>query len=117
MGFPSIGLMLITVAYWLNDAVTNVTGSWAGMPAEGVLWVQVPNRRLQGFDNYWVHENCYGVFNDSENYDLYEGLQAIAFCDTDEGEVQLEDPSPPEGIQILRGQMLTDEQAKTVGLL
>lgn len=83
-----------------------------------VLWIDLEHRRLQGFDTYWLKGNQYGVCNDNENMvSMYEGRQWAAYELTDEGEIEIEQPTPPEGAMVWRGFMLTDEQAKFVGIL
>lgn len=73
-------------------------------------------RRLQGMDNYWVSDNRYGMYNDPDNYNIYEGLQAAAY--SAEGLFELEiDPQPPEGAVVKRGIMIPDEHAQAIGLI
>lgn len=89
-----------------------------------VVWIDLGHRRLQGYDNYWIDWPRYGVFNDEENMgSMYEGLQAAAWeyqgftLQGGHVEIELVDPTPPEGVTIYRGFMLTDEQARFVGII
>jgi hypothetical protein len=84
---------------------------------DDVVWVDLPHRRLQGFDNYWIDGHRYGVWNDPANFAMYDGVQAIAWEDTDGVEVELADPTPPSTATVLRGVLLTAEQASFVGLI
>jgi len=96
--------MNVSVGYWEHP--------------EAVVWVYVGNhRRLQGFDTYWVHGNTYGVWNDTPNMEaMYEGMQGAAWSWDGEQEIEI-DPLIPDGARVWRGVMLTDEQARFVGLL
>ena len=72
---------------------------------------------LSGFDNYWVHEDRFGIFNDEENFGWYEGEQSAGYR-WPEGENAHRDDSPiPAGAKLWRGVMLPDDEAKEVGLL
>lgn len=90
--------------------------AWWEHPSR-IIWVDLPKRRLQGFDNYWVDWPRYGMFQDPENMGtMYEGDEAVAFEDHGDHEIAI-DPTPPDGVEIMRGYMLTDEQARFVGLI
>jgi hypothetical protein len=91
-----------------------VIGYWD--TPDQVIWVWVGNHRLQGMDNYWVDWPRYGMFNDPVNIDWYPGRQEVAWEWTPDGEIEI-DPTPPDGVTIHRGFMLTTEQAEFVGLL
>ena len=98
-----------TVAYWDHP--------------DQVVWVDLPHRRLQGFDNYWVAWPRYGMWQDPENIgtvytDSVDARHVVAFEDRGDHEVELPPGEPvPAGAVILRGFMLTDEQARLVGLI
>lgn len=74
--------------------------------------------RLQGFDNYWVDLNShtFGVFNDPENYDIYEGHQERSYLWDEKGKSLLLTPAPNSAV-FMFGIMITDKEAKSVGLL
>ncbi len=87
---------------------------------ENVIWIDLPQRRLQGFDNYWIAWPRYGMWQDAENIGtMYsaDGPHAVAFEDKGHYEVEI-DPFPiPTTAVWFRGHMLTDEQARFVGLI
>lgn len=84
---------------------------------EAVVWVDLGHRRLQGYDNYWLAGNRYGVWNDPENMgSMYEGIAGAAWQYSN-GIEQPIDPTPTPDARIWRGVMLTDEQARFVGLI
>jgi hypothetical protein len=94
----------VDVAYWETP--------------DAVVWVDTPRRRLQGFDNYWFAGNTYGVYNDPDNADMYDGAMAFAWHLDDDGtEIALPETKPPANATILRGVMLTDDDARAVGIL
>lgn len=91
-----------------------------------VIWVDLGHRRMQGADNYWISGNRYGMWQDPENRDtMYADseIHEVAFEyfgwseELGHQEIQLEDPTPPPDAQVWRGFMLTDEQARFVGLI
>ena len=90
---------------------------------EQVIWIDLlfpdgRGRRLQGFDNYWVSGFDYGMWQDEENIGtMYEGVHRVAWRWTPgEGEVEAVEGAPPSSARVWRGYMLTDEQARFVGL-
>lgn len=91
-------MAILDIAYWEH-------------PSQ-VIWVDLGHRRLQGFDHYWVKDNAYGMWNDTEGY---EGRQSVAwtFSETEEER----SPEVPDGAAIYDGFMLTTDQARFVGLL
>ena len=83
-----------------------------------VLWVDIGHRRLQGTDTMWVDGDRYGVCNDSANMDsMYEGRQWCAWQLTPDGEIEIDQPTPPEDALVWRGFMLSDDDARSVGLI
>lgn len=99
--------------------VTYRVGYWHR--PDQVLWVDVDlpdgtSRRLQGFDNYWVDSSSYGMWQDAENMGtMYEGLESVAWVfDGREREV---DSTPPASARTWRGVMLSDNDARLVGIL
>lgn len=100
----SLNGLPIAVAYWDDP--------------EAVVWVDIGNhRRLQGFDTYWVDGSSYGVWNDGENMGtMYEGAQGFAWSWDGETETEIK-PDIPDTARCWRGVMLTDEQARFVGLI
>ena len=95
---------------------------------EDVVWIDVgDHRRLQGFDTYWVADYGtgeweYGVANDDENMgSMYDGVQFAAWRWDGAEEVDLGPLRPPTNpfadVTFWRGVMLTDEQARFVGLV
>ena len=114
------------VAYW-EDSQVVFRGSgefeWADLPTEDVLWVDVRDggfhHRLSGFDNYWVHDDAFGVFNDPENWGWYGGdpkRQAFAWEWTGVGSRTVR-PGVPDGARVLRGVLVPDEVAWELGLM
>ena len=102
----------IRVAYWDTP--------------DQVLWIDLGHRRLQGADTYWVAGNRYGIALDVENrHTMYADSEvheaAWEYLGHSEQlghqEVQLADPTPPADATVWRGFMLTDEQARWVGLI
>lgn len=75
-----------------------------------VIWVDLPHRRLQGFDHYWVDWPRYGMWNTT---DQYEGLEAVAWEYDGEERSIIASPSG----RVFDGYMLTTAQARFVGLL
>lgn len=76
--------------------------------------------RLQGFDNYWVDLNShtFGVFNDPENYEMYEGSQYFSYRWKQSGhEILNADFVIPDSAIIVAGIMVPDETAVELGLL
>lgn len=84
---------------------------------EQVIWVDLPNRRLQGYDTYWVASDSYGVANDTDSPLDYQGLQSVAWRLVDEKEYVTDSDHIPIDAVVYRGFMLTDTQARFVGLL
>lgn len=115
-----------SVAYWRDGQVATLdsdTHRWANLPVEGVLWVDVQigryRHQLRGMDNYWVSGDQFGMFNDPENADWYPGPQRVSYRLTGDRRhpyERLSKAAPPEA-QILRGLMLSDSDAREVGLL
>ena len=105
--------MDITVAYWLNGEVLELTGSWEGMLAENVLWVDIGNHRMQGMDNYWVHGSFYGGFSDPEND--YGGFRKTRWrIDPFE---RVKRQLPPHTAYVIRGVLIPDADAERLGLI
>lgn len=101
MGVP------VAVGYW--DDPTRVIWVWVGT-----------HRRLQGYDTYWVAGNRYGVCNDAENMGaMYDGAQAYAWewDGADERPVVPAPATPPAGATVWRGYMLSDDDARRIGVI
>lgn len=103
-----------SVAYWHRNRL--VTRRWF-RPSTGVLWVTLARRRMQGMDNYWVADDCYGMFNDPENFARYDGPQAISWAYRGGVETERFPAFPPANATFYVGLMLADDDASTVGLL
>lgn len=110
-------------AYIFNGALPLVPYS-----SEAFSWYEVPDliayvvvefgtysRRLQGFDLYYVTGNGYGVKNEAENADVYEGRQVASFVVVDGQE--FESVAIPESAVFRAGVMLPDDAAREVGIL
>ena len=106
-------MAFVAVTYWINGKPAQVVGLWEGMPKEGVLWVDVNNHRMQGMDNYWVHGNFYGGFSDPEND--YGGFRKSRWRidPFERAKRQL----PPHTAHVIRGVMLSDDDARELGLI
>jgi hypothetical protein len=120
--------LVITVAYWVVNNVLLVTGPWAQMNINDVLWVDVQyqgtngeswHRRMQGSDNYWVDPANfrYGMFNDAENATWYGDAPPVAWEVGDAGETDLGAFTPDGSVRVLRGLYLGDAQAQSLGLI
>ena len=100
--------------------VTSDDMPWRDAPTTGVLWVDVMRdgyrHRLSGHDNYWVHDDAFGVFNDPENREWYGGAQATAWRWTGSGSESI-DPVVPRHARVLRGVLVPDDVARELGLL
>ncbi len=100
------------------SALPYTLGYWE--TPDRVLWLDLGHRRLQGFDNYFVAGNTYGVFQDPENIGpMYDpaGVTSAAWRLEDGTETELEDPTPPADATIFRGFMVPDDTARALGLL
>jgi len=105
----------MVVTYWRDGRAVGVEGLWIGMPVEDVLWVDIGNHRMQGMDNYWVHGNYYGAFNDSENRDVYEGFMQSRW--RIEPFEKASRTLPPKNAYVIRGVTIPDEDAVRLGLI
>lgn len=103
------------VAYWESGRLVERSG--ADLPTDKVLWVDLGHRRLQGMDNYWVDGEVYGMFNDPENAEVYEGYQSVAWVYEGGAERQDRRLRPGPEAVIFRGVQLSDRNARKVGLL
>ena len=117
--------MTWSVAYWEGRVVFRASTDylWSDLPTEGVLWVDVRrggyHHRLVGMDNYWLHGDSFGVFNDPSNWAWYGGgpeAQYVAWRWVGGGSERI-DPSVPEAAHVLRGVLVPDEIAWELGLL
>ena len=102
------------VLYWDGRDAVRVIAVWREYPVEGVLWVDLMHagfrQRLQGRDNYWVHDDAFGAFNDPHNLAWYGGdptKQAEAWRALPTGSILI-DPTPPSSAHILRGILVPD---------
>jgi len=85
------------------------------MPTDGVLTVTINDHRMQGMDNYWVHEGYYGAFIDPENRDIYEGKMKSRWkIDPFEKASRI---LPPADAHVIRGVLIPDEDARRLGLI
>ena len=113
-------VMEIQAEYWFGQLPLEVVDGLDG-PTNGITRIYVRRGAetmvLSGFDNYWVAGDRFGIFNDEENFDWYEGEQSAGYR-WPEGENAHRDDSPiPAGAKLWRGVMLPDDEAKEVGLL
>ena len=118
-----------SVDYYYQPGATIATlsrahGPWATLPPVGVVRVHIRHgeyrHTLQGMDNYWIDEvgSLFGMFNDPENADWYEGLQAVAWAwPRPDLCVQVANPRPPRHARVLAGVMLPDTLAHEIGLI
>lgn len=96
--------MVYHIAYWEH-------------PSQ-IIWIDLPKRRLQGFDNYWIAFPQYGMWQDDENMGtMYDGLAAVAFEDRGDHEIEIDPTNLPDHADTWRGFMLSDDQARFVGLI
>lgn len=106
---------------WIISTVSIPT--IATVPRDGVVYVEIERdgckQQLRGMDNYWidVESKTFGAFNDPENADSYEGMQAIAFRWDESGHVFIGEVTAPPSAIIVHGIMLPDDRAKEIGLL
>lgn len=95
--------------------------AWDDLPVDGVVWVDVTRNgqtmRLSGFDNYWVHDLRFGLFNDPENWAWYSGAQSLAFDWSGHDPVVLALTPPTAGARVLAGVLVPDEVAWELGLM
>jgi hypothetical protein len=105
------------VAYHEGGGVAfrNASGAWRDLPTQRVLWVDLAwgpwRQRLAGRDNFWLHGDTFGLFNDPENLSVYGGdprAQASAWRATTDGSIPIS-PIPPAGAHVLAGILLPDE--------
>jgi len=92
--------------------------------AEGVVvWVKVYygpyTHQLQGMDRFWVHEDSqqWGMYNlDTEQY---EGRQYVSWqwVPEDNKVVQRNLKRSPNGSVVYKGEWVSDELAKKLGIL
>lgn len=94
---------------------------WRHLPTEGVLEVRLylgsGHQGLRGMDNYWLHGDEFGVFNDPENFSWYQGYQAVTWRLEDGSFVRYADEQPPRQARVIRGIMVDDDIAREVGIL
>lgn len=82
-----------------------------------VIWVDLGHRRLQGMDWFFVGSRSYGMWNDPRNRDVYEGRMSVGFWFIDGVETEMDVFVIPPRAVVYEGYMLTDEQARFVGLI
>ncbi len=92
-----------------------VDGEWVYAPVKGVLWLQVGAHRLQGMDNYWVHGNFYGAFNDARNREWYDGPMKSRWQIHPFRKARR--MLPPKSAHVVRGTMVSDSEARELGLI
>lgn len=117
---PPHPVMEIRAEYWDGQLPLEVVDG-LDSPTNGVTRIYVRRGAetmvLSGFDNYWVYEDRFGIFNDEENFDWYEGNQSGSWrWPAGENPQRIEEPMPA-GAKLWRGVMLPDDQAEEVGLL
>lgn len=106
-----------------DGRVTNYTWldtDWWNLPDRIIyvdLWLDGANhrRRLQGMDNYYLDGRYYGMFNDPENEDIYEGLQEVGWHLTAEGQEQGHKHTPGPS-QVKKGVMIPQDLAERLGV-
>ena len=90
-------------------------------PCNDVVFVDVMRgslrHTLSGFDNYWVADEHFGMFNDPGNEHVYTGLQRVAYRWSGDTQEFLTDTRVPEGALVMQGVMLPEHHARAVGLL
>ena len=104
--------------------VTSDDMPWRDLPTEGVLWVDVEqggyHHRLSGHDNYWIHGDSFGVWNDQQNWAWYGGgpeAQYHAWQWVRGGSRSVVPPIVPDSAHVIRGVLVPDEFAREIGLL
>lgn len=115
--------------------VTSEDMEWENLPKENVVEVDiikdVNTHTLRGFDNYWLNNNTYGMFNNigeigSQEEDersklgfqeiKYEGEQYVNYEWADK-HIRVYDDIYLKGTPTLSGVMIPDEDAKKIGLI
>lgn len=80
-----------------------------------VVWVQTPVRQLRGACYYFVAGDTYGAWYDPDHDHDYAG-PPVAYRYVDGVEERIPFQVPPDAA-IYEGYMLTDEQARFLGLI
>jgi len=127
------------VKYYLGSlplsSITSSEMSWENLPIENVIFVMVKKdgmiHTLKGYDNYWVNGNEYGCFNntgqlaiDEETNRLLEGYTEIqyeglmdCYYNWDDDCRFMGEKSDKNGLHILKGVMIPDDEARQIGLI
>ncbi len=113
--------MDVSVGCWVDNELVEV--EWSILPSSMfslVLWVTVDNHQMRGYDNYWVQNNQYGLYQDPENMvTMYnQSFPGYTYTWWSSGHItKTKDWMPPFDARIVRGVMLADSDARKVGLL
>ena len=112
-------MLTVQAEYWHGRLPLEVVDGLDG-PTNGVTRIYVRRGAetmiLSGRDNYWVHGERFGCFNDEENYHRWGRQESAWRWPEGENPQRIEDPLPA-GAKLWRGVMLPDAEAKEVGLL
>ncbi len=110
----------VQVEHWWGHLPLEIFDGLDG-PSGGVTRIYIRRGAetmiLSGFDNYWIGGERFGLFNDEENFDWYEGEQSAGWCWPEGNNPRRDDLPIPDDAIMWRGVMLPDDQAKEVGLL
>lgn len=120
---PVASPLVTSVTYWTNPGTNTITGPWADMPENLVLWVDINygdkwHRRLMGRDHYWVDPATlrYGVFNEPDNADWYGDAPPVAWEVSEAGETDL-GAITPAGVRILNGVYIPNSEAIALDII
>lgn len=116
-------------------SITSKDMPWNELPTENVIFVIVKkdgmSHILHGYDNYWVNNKEYGCFNNTgelaiieKNKRIEEGRQEIEYVGLmdcyfswDLKSEYMGEKYDKNGLHILKGVMIPDNEAKELGLL
>ncbi len=101
--------------YANGSTYSSADGEWVDARVDGVLWLVVNDHTVQGMDNYWMHNGHYGAFNDESNRDWYEGPMKSRW--QIDPFVKVSRILPPSAAHVVRGELITDDAARKVGLI
>jgi hypothetical protein len=118
------------------DIITSNDCNWNDLPTDNVIYVRIHwngyTHILCGMDYYWFdNDKTYGLFNatgqeaiDDENKRMEDGHQEVVyegpnkFCfKFDDRHIDLGELDPFEGVHILKGVMMPDDEARLIGLI
>jgi len=117
------------------SGITSSEMSWEELPTENVIFIIIKKdgrtHNLYGWDNYWINGNQYGVFNNVGELGLeeeqnrldggyqevvYDGLMDIYYEWADSC-VLIGEKTNKDGLHILKGVMIPDNEAQELGIL